>query len=99
MLPDLSEYMWKDINQKLLALQNRLDTLTVRTSFTQTAGGLVRIMFAALPVTNNTSGDLYWCTDGRKVGEGAGLGTGTVVYWNGTTNQWNRIRDDSQVVN
>lgn len=38
-----------------------------------------------------------WCTDGRKSGEGAGAGTGQLVYYNPATDQWLRFRDDSVI--
>ncbi len=38
---------------------------------------------ALLPATANV-GDWCFAADGRKAGEGAGAGTGTPVYWDGT---------------
>mgnify|MGYP001587873963 FL=1 len=39
---------------------------------------------------------LAFASDGRKVGEGGGAGTGTVVYWDGVA--WRRVGDDTTVV-
>ena len=99
MLPDLYEMIWKDLNQQINALKQQVNTLTLRASQSQTTLGLVPLTLAKLPATNNTGGDLYYCTDGRKSGEGAGVGTGTVVFWNAATSQWMRITDNTQVVN
>jgi len=50
---------------------------------------------ASLPATPNTS-EIAFATDGRKIGEGAGSGTGVLVYFDGT--DWKRSSDDSTVV-
>lgn len=42
---------------------------------------------AGLPVTG-AAGQFAWAADGRKPGEGAGLGTGVFVFWNPATSQW-----------
>jgi len=55
--------------------------------------------YAELPLSGVLSGAQAWVTDGRKAGEGAGLGTGVPVYAgtiNGTTT-WRRFSDDAAV--
>lgn len=42
---------------------------------------------AALPVTG-AAGQYAWASNGRKAGEGAGVGTGVPVFWNTTTHSW-----------
>lgn len=42
---------------------------------------------AALPATAAT-GQWAWASNGRKAGEGAGLGTGLPVYFNPSTATW-----------
>ncbi len=59
------------------------------------AGGLDPIVFADLP-TPGQPGRMVFVTDGRKTGEGAGAGTGTPAYDDGTA--WRRTADDSTVV-
>ena len=98
MLPDIYEMIWKDLNLELNKLRQQIATLTLRAGQSQTTLGLVPLTVANLPSTNNTGGDLYFATNGRKSGEGAGLGTGTVVFWNSATSQWMRITDNTQVV-
>jgi hypothetical protein len=39
-----------------------------------------------------------WISDGRKSGEGAGLGTGVLAVYQSSTNQWLRLTDYSVVV-
>ena len=38
-----------------------------------------------------------FATDGRKVGEGAGSGTGCPVYFNPSDSSWRRFSDDTVV--
>jgi hypothetical protein len=42
------------------------------------------------------AGRVRFATDGRKIGEGAGAGTGVIVYDDGTA--WRRTADDTTVV-
>ena len=48
---------------------------------------------AALPAA--TAARVAYASNGRKVGEGAGAGTGTLVYSDGTA--WRRASDDTTV--
>lgn len=50
---------------------------------------------ASLPTTGNTEGDFAYATDGRKVGEAAGSGTGVPVWW--SNGAWHAI-DSGAVV-
>jgi hypothetical protein len=43
-----------------------------------------KVAVAGLPTTGNSEGDLAYALNGRKVGEGAGSGTGVPVWWSGT---------------
>lgn len=49
---------------------------------------------AALP-GGASAGWMAFATDGRKTGEGAGLGTGVMVYYDGTA--WRRVDDGTTV--
>lgn len=49
---------------------------------------------ATLPA--NAARQVAYASDGRKVGEGGGAGTGTLVYNDGTA--WRRVGDDTTVV-
>ena len=42
---------------------------------------------ANVPLRGCSPGDLIWVLDGRKVGEGAGNGTGVPAYW-AISNEW-----------
>lgn len=41
---------------------------------------------------------LAWISNGRKSGEGAGLGTGVLAVYQASTDQWLRLTDYSVVV-
>lgn len=58
------------------------------------AGGVGSVLFASLPVASET-GRLLFVTDGRKVGEGVGAGTGVLVYDDSVA--WRRTSDDTTV--
>jgi hypothetical protein len=52
--------------------------------------------FAVASLPTATAGLIAFASNGRKVGEGAGSGTGTMVYADGTA--WRRVGDDTTVV-
>ena len=58
------------------------------------AGGLDPIVFASL-ATPGQPGRQVFVTDGRKIGEGAGVGTGVMAYDDGVA--WRRMSDDTTV--
>lgn len=55
---------------------------------------LPQFVVASLPGTT-TEGQLAYATNGRKVGEGAGSGTGVPVYW--STGSWRVYSTDAAV--
>lgn len=64
--------------------------------YAATAGAVKPLLFAALPTATDVSpGSLIYVSDGRKDGEGAGLGTGVLAYSDGVA--WRRASDDSTV--
>ena len=60
----------------------------------EVAGGTQAMLFAQLPAAGQP-GRLVFVTNGRKVGEGAGNGTGVPAYDDGTN--WYRTSDDTPV--
>lgn len=52
---------------------------------------------AQLPSTGVRNGATAWATNGRKTGEGAGAGTGVLVYFTASDASWRRLSDDSVV--
>ncbi len=60
----------------------------------QSAAPLGSFAVAALPA--GTTGNTAYATNGRKVGEGAGAGTGVPVYF--SAGQWRVYSTDTQVL-
>jgi hypothetical protein len=60
----------------------------------QPVGSLPSYTVAALPASPN-AGAIAYASNGRKVGEGAGLGTGVPCYY--SNGVWRRYSDDSVV--
>lgn len=52
------------------------------------------VAFVDLPTVTVQNGRVRWCSNCRKTGEGAGVGTGVLVYSNATTTNWKRVSDD-----
>ena len=50
---------------------------------------------SSLPTTGNAEGDLAYALNGRKPGEGAGLGTGVVCFY--STGQWYAVTSGAVV--
>jgi hypothetical protein len=81
-------------------LQQVVDKLAARLRALETnpraevGGGTEALLFAALP-TAGQPGRLRFVTNGRKVGEGGGAGTGVLAYDDGT--DWFRSSDDTPV--
>jgi len=60
----------------------------------EVTGSMEAILFANLP-TPGQEGRWRFVTDGRKLGEGVGVGTGTPAYDDGVA--WRRTSDDTTV--
>ncbi len=61
----------------------------------EVTGGVVGSTVALLPAAGQPR-RVRFATDGRKTGEGAGLGTGVLAYDDGTA--WRRVDDGTTVV-
>lgn len=83
-------------NARLQKNTRQLTTLTTRSEVTGGAAGYTN---ADLP-TANKEGQIAYCSNCRKSGEGVGAGTGVlaVVTMLGGTLQWVRVDDMNQAV-
>ena len=97
------ELVWGELNQELndLKQQIAINSQQERSLFTDSCPAYT---VATLPTLANggLGNGTSYCTyalasNGRKAAEGAGLGTGQLVYYNAVTDQWLRIRDDSVI--
>jgi len=77
----------------LVEILNRIRELEAN-GRSEVTGSIEAIVFANLP-TPGQAGRLRFVTDGRKVGEGVGVGTGTPAYDDGVA--WRRTGDDTTV--
>lgn len=75
------------------AILNRIRALEAN-GRSEVTGSIEAILFANLPAAGQ-AGRLRFVTDGRKVGEGVGAGTGVPAYDDGSI--WNRTSDDTAV--
>ena len=85
--------MFPDLTSIVEALVNRIRALEDNER-SEVTGGVEALAFAALPAAGQ-AGRLCFVTDGRKTGEGAGLGTGVQVYDDGVG--WRRVDDGTAV--
>lgn len=83
----------RTIADALERLASRVRNLEA-TDRAEVAGGVPRFTVAGLPAASS-AGRVAFATDGRKVGEGVGAGTGTLVYDDGVA--WRRTADDTTV--
>ena len=74
-------------------------TATKFNSYNYTSGGtqfnLVPYTYANLPATTAYTGSMVYCSNGRKVGEGGGAGTGVPVYFANAV--WRVLSTDAAV--
>lgn len=85
--------MLADFSSAILSLRNRIAALEASTR-SEVAGGMTAMLFADLPAAGQP-GRVLFVTNGRKVGEGAGAGTGVIAYDDGGA--WRRPSDDTPV--
>jgi len=96
----IAELIWNQLQGELQQVRDMTDVTATRTERSETAGGVRACLYAELPLAADgaSAGDLYFCTNACKDGEAAGTGTGTIVYYNSTTDTWYRVADDTAVV-
>ena len=80
-----------DLYKAFESIVTRLRNIEL-TERAEVAGAVQPLTFANLPVAGQV-GRLRFCSNCRKVGEGAGLGTGTIVYDDSVA--WRRVGDDT----
>ncbi len=78
-------------------LRERLQDLE-RNERSETANAMINVAFADLP-TPGEGGRWRYVTDGRKMGEGPGAGTGVPAYDGPPGPAWRRPSDDTVVLN
>lgn len=92
--------MWDDLQAEIKSLHEADTFIIARTERAETASGVPSYTLANAPLLANGAkgGDMVFISNGRKTGEGAGLGTGLVAYYNPASNSYYRFADDTAVV-
>lgn len=104
MADDMASMVYQELKNELTTLQEQ----------TQINAQVERALFAdscpaylLVNAPNNSVGGMgnmvsyvtfAWISDGRKSGEGAGVGTGVLAVFQSSTNQWLRLTDYTVVV-
>lgn len=84
----------RDIEPGMDRINARLRAVEVQER-SEVTGGVETFTVATLPAAGE-NGRMRFVSDGRKMGEGAGAGTGVVVYDDSVA--WRRTADDTTVV-
>lgn len=84
----------RDLERLMAPLASRIRALEVGER-SEITGSVEPSTVANLPAATE-AGRVRFATDGRKTGEGAGAGTGVLVYDDGTA--WRRVDDGTTVV-
>lgn len=102
-MSDMIEFVWKELKTELNTVQQQV-VIAQQTERALFSDSMPAYTVATLPTLTNGglgNGVSYvttaFASNGRKAAEGAGLGTGQIVYYNAVTDQWLRVRDDSVI--
>jgi hypothetical protein len=95
----LPELIWEDLNAQLHHIKKNVRFTEIVTERSETAAGHPSSTLAAAPlrVGGAKNGDERFITDGRKVGEGVGAGTGVLCYYDNSTDQWIHPATDTAI--
>lgn len=101
---DIVRQVYEEMKLSNSRLQRQIDTINVRRSRAETAGGFVASTLADAPLaaTGGLSDgsayiDLRWISDGLKPGETTGTGTGVLAYYDAANDRWNNVHDYAAV--
>lgn len=100
MTKTLADMIYEDLQGQVKATNKKLATATAQSERAETSAGHPSGTLASAPLAANgaRAGDQYFVTNGRKVGEGAGAGTGVMAYYNPATNSWYSGASDTAVL-
>lgn len=102
-MSDMVELVYAELKNQLNNLQTQVDKAK-RIERAEIADSIPAYTLANAPLAADGGlGDgtsyitLAWISNGRKSGEGAGLGTGILAYYNAATNSWFGVRSEVAV--
>lgn len=102
-MSDMIEMVWKELQGQLndVKKQVQIAQQVERALFSDSVPAYTVANLPTLANGGLGNGTSYvtlaFASNGRKAAEGAGLGTGQLVYYNALTDQWLRVRDDSLI--
>lgn len=101
MADTIIDQVWIELKKEIAAVRADVAALHGTTEQAGYSDGVPAFTFANLPASGLGNGTSYitiaFCSNGRKGGEGAGVGTGVPVYWNAASSQWLKFSDDTVV--
>lgn len=103
-MSDIVEFIYSELKSQLNALERGVER-TRLVERAEVADSIPAYTLANAPLAANGglgNGTSYvtivWISNGRKSGEGAGLGTGVLAVYQASSNQWLRLTDYTAVV-
>lgn len=101
MAADVLDMVWEQLKSEINVLNQRVTKVETKTEQAGYADGVPAYVVASLPTNGLANGQSFvtiaFASNGRKSGEGAGLGTGVPVYWDAASLQWLKFSDDTAV--
>lgn len=99
MPPTLPELVWNDLNKQLIRVKKHVKFVEISGERSETTSGHPSSTLAAAPLraSGAKNGDERFITNGRKVGELAGAGTGVLCYYDNSTDQWIHPATDTAI--
>lgn len=97
---NILEIVWNELQSQIDGLRVDMNNLLAKSERAETAGGMLASALADAPLAADGGvgdGDMLFITNGRKSGEGVGVGTGIPAYYNADTDTWLRFSDDGAV--
>lgn len=95
---DAVELMWKELQDQIKAVSRDVQQLRIQYERAGVADGIPASTLANAPLAATgglADGTAYitlrWISNGRRPGEGAGLGTGVLAFWDVATDTWRHI--------
>lgn len=102
-MSELVELVYRELKGQLNTIQTQVDK-SKRVERAEIADSIPAYILTDAPLAADGGlGDgtsyitLAWISNGRKSGEGAGLGTGILAYYNSSTDSWFGVRSEVAV--
>ncbi|MEO8608917.1 MAG: hypothetical protein ABI690_13580 [Chloroflexota bacterium] len=96
-MSDIVELVWNELQSQIQELRTTINQQSIKTERAEYTDGIPAYTFASLPTAGLATGTSYvtivWCSNARKSGEGAGVGTGVLAIYNSAGGNWLRAGD------